>query len=158
MRALVAVRRLPDPRGLMVCFRSIIGSKPRMSLSSKTQSPSTLGWRLRVLVRHIGRVDTTVRPGTPISLTDSRRYRETLAILKLTRMGGCRTASEGGWEAGGRKQNLPLRMSLLLSRNLNQQPTAYCGTGCTGLLYWSFERLSSSSSSSSLVRGGLIVS
>jgi hypothetical protein len=37
-------------------------------------------------------------------------------------------------------------------------PTAYCGRGCTGLLYWSFERLSSSSSSSSLVRGGLIVS
>jgi hypothetical protein len=43
-------------------------------------------------------------------------------------------------------------------RELITTDTAYCGTGCTGLLYRSFERLSSSSSSSSLVRGGLIVS
>jgi hypothetical protein len=44
--------------------------------SLKTQSPSTLGWRLRIDLRHICRFEKTIRFGTPLGLMDSRRYRE----------------------------------------------------------------------------------
>ena len=41
----------------------------------KTQSPSTLGWRLRVEPRHTCRFETTFMLVTQFGLTDSRRYR-----------------------------------------------------------------------------------
>jgi hypothetical protein len=43
--------------------------------SRKTQSPSTLDWRLRVEVRYSCRFETTVGWATPLGLMDSRRYR-----------------------------------------------------------------------------------
>jgi hypothetical protein len=58
--------------------------------SLKTQSPSTLRWRLRVEIRQTCRFETTFMLGTPFGLMDSRRYRRAYQTsLMLTRMGSC---------------------------------------------------------------------
>jgi hypothetical protein len=56
--------------------KSIMGNEVAGVLSLKTQSPSTLGWRLRVELRHICRFEKTVRFGIPPVPMDSRRYRD----------------------------------------------------------------------------------
>jgi hypothetical protein len=64
---------------LMVCFKSIHVIEaidvPRLN----AQSPSELGWRLRVELRHARRFETTVTLGIPFGPMDSRRYRVLLA-------------------------------------------------------------------------------
>jgi hypothetical protein len=44
-------------------------------VSLKAQSPSTLGWRLRVELRKICRSVEMIDWGAPYGLMDSRRYR-----------------------------------------------------------------------------------
>ena len=56
-------------------FKIHDGNEGAGVLSLKTQSPSTLRWRLGVEVRRTCRFETTVRLGTPVGLMDSRRYR-----------------------------------------------------------------------------------
>jgi hypothetical protein len=67
---------------LKICYANEAAGVP----SFKAQSPSTLGWRLRVEARHTFSFESAVRSGTQLRLMDSRRYRETLAILKSTRL------------------------------------------------------------------------
>jgi hypothetical protein len=59
----------------MVCLESMVMPKPQVCSGSKTQSPSTLGWRLRVEVRHTCRFETTFTLSTRFGLIASRRYR-----------------------------------------------------------------------------------
>jgi uncharacterized protein YecT (DUF1311 family) len=54
--------------------KSIMISKPRVCLTSKPQSPSTLRWRLVVELRPTCRFGLTVRLDSPVGLMDSRRY------------------------------------------------------------------------------------
>jgi hypothetical protein len=51
------------PAGVL---KSIPGIEAAGALSPKTQSPSTLGWRLRVEVRHTRRSETKVGLDTPL--------------------------------------------------------------------------------------------
>jgi hypothetical protein len=53
--------------------------KPQVWLGLKTQSPSTLRWRLHGQVSQIRRFETTVKSDTQIGLVDSRRYRRYVA-------------------------------------------------------------------------------
>jgi hypothetical protein len=55
--------------------KSIMVMTPQMCLTCKTQSTSTLRWRLRAELRHICRFEKTVRFGIPSVPMDSRRYR-----------------------------------------------------------------------------------
>ena len=57
----------------------LMRSKPQVWLGLKTQSPSTLRWRLHGQVRQIRRFETTVKSATQIGLMDSRRYRRCLS-------------------------------------------------------------------------------
>jgi hypothetical protein len=56
-------------------------------LALKTQSPSTLRWRLRVEVGRTCRFDATVKSGIPLSLMDSRRYRGRIARARRLTLG-----------------------------------------------------------------------
>jgi hypothetical protein len=104
------VRRLPDPWGRTVCFKSIHCIEAAGVLSLKTQSPSTLRWRLRVEVRHTRRSERTVGLDTPLGLMDSRRYRKRgyAILLMSTRMGVCRTKAEGFASSGARPYRILL--------------------------------------------------
>jgi CubicO group peptidase (beta-lactamase class C family) len=53
-----------------------MSSKPQVWLRLKTQSPSTLRWRLRGQASHICRFERTVKSGTQIGFMDGRRYRD----------------------------------------------------------------------------------
>ena len=59
----------------MVCFKSIMLSKPQMCLDlTRSRHPSFDGdWALKR--RDTRRFETTVTLGTPFGLMDSRRYR-----------------------------------------------------------------------------------
>jgi hypothetical protein len=59
----------------MVSFKSIMVSEPQVCLCLKTQSPSTLRWRLRVEVRHTCSFDA------PLGLMDIRRYRSAVRLF-----------------------------------------------------------------------------
>jgi hypothetical protein len=59
----------------MVRLEFMMVSKPQVCLGSKSQSPSTLGWRLGVEVRHTRRFEIAFTLGTRFGLMDSRRYR-----------------------------------------------------------------------------------
>ena len=82
------------PAGVL---KSIPGIEAAGALSPKTQSPSTLGWRLRVEVRHTRRSETTVGSDTPLGLMDSRRYRKRgyAMLVTFTSMGSRRTGLSG---------------------------------------------------------------
>jgi hypothetical protein len=72
----------------MVCFKSIMLSKPQMCLDlTRSRHPSFDGdWALKR--RDTRRFETTVTLGTPFGLMDSRRYRVLAATpFRLTRMG-----------------------------------------------------------------------
>jgi hypothetical protein len=56
-----------------------MSSKPQVWLRLKTQSPSTLRWRLRGQVSHIRRFEKTVKSATQIGLMDGRQYRGRLS-------------------------------------------------------------------------------
>ena len=65
----------------MVSFKSIMVSEPQVCLCLKTQSPSTLRWRLRVEVRHTCSFETTVKSDAPLGLIDGRRYRSAVRLF-----------------------------------------------------------------------------
>ena len=75
------IRQLPDEDAIPSQWRIEAAGV----LSLKTQSPSTVRWRLGVEVRHTWRFAITVTSGTSLGLMDSRRYR-----------GGARIVVRGG--------------------------------------------------------------
>ena len=76
-------------------LKSIHGIEAAGVLSLKTQSPSTLRWRLRVEVGHTRRSETTIGLNIPLGLMDPAAAgplpERGSVFLRLTPMGSCRT-------------------------------------------------------------------